>query len=462
MSTTDITIKEKLSYGIGAVGKDAACALYYTYLMYYLTDVVQLNVAFVGSLFLFARLWDAINDPMMGWVVDNTKTRWGKFRPWILIGTLVNSIIVLFLFWNPVGHMSETAVYIYCAVFYVLWGMSYTLMDVPYWSMIPSFSSNPDTRDQMSSIPRIGALMGGTVINSFGLAFVAALGIGMGGTESDGWFRLTLCIVVVFILCELICVKNTREHIIIPPKNKIGVKDIFHILKSNDQLLAIIIMTLIGQIAGFLVFGMGLYLFKYIIGNESYFSYFILGSSICGFIGYVLFSRVVKYTSRKIVYSSSIILTIIGNITMFFFATNPETSNPYVVIACACLTGFSGSLNSVSTTVMLADTVDYGEYKTGLRTDSIVFSMQTMTVKAGSALAGFLSGIVLTAVNYVPNIAQSDETLIGLRLCMFILSSILQLIVLFIYLKFYKLHGDYFKSILNQLIINRSKDLAKE
>lgn len=208
MSTTDITIKEKLSYGIGAVGKDAACALYYTYLMYYLTDVVQLNVAFVGSLFLFARLWDAINDPMMGWVVDNTKTRWGKFRPWILIGTLVNSIIVLFLFWNPVGHMSETAVYIYCAVFYVLWGMSYTLMDVPYWSMIPSFSSNPDTRDQMSSIPRIGALMGGTVINSFGLAFVAALGIGMGGTESDGWFRLTLCIVVVFILCELICVKK--------------------------------------------------------------------------------------------------------------------------------------------------------------------------------------------------------------------------------------------------------------
>ena len=107
----------------------------------------QLNVAFVGSLFLFARLWDAINDPvLMGWVVDNTKTRWGKFRPWILIGTLVNSIIVLFLFWNPVGHMSETAVYIYCAVFYVLWGMSYTLMDVPYWSMIPSFSSNPDTR----------------------------------------------------------------------------------------------------------------------------------------------------------------------------------------------------------------------------------------------------------------------------------------------------------------------------
>lgn len=72
----------------------------------------------------------------------------------------------------------------------------------------------------MSSIPRIGALMGGTVINSFGLAFVAALGIGMGGTESDGWFRLTLCIVVVFILCELICVKNTREHIIIPPKIK--------------------------------------------------------------------------------------------------------------------------------------------------------------------------------------------------------------------------------------------------
>ena len=99
--SSEISLKEKASFGIGAVGKDMGYWIMAGYLMVFFTDTVQLSPAYIGFLFLFARIWDAFNDPIMGWIVDNTKSRWGKFRPWILIGTLLNSAIVLLLFWDP-------------------------------------------------------------------------------------------------------------------------------------------------------------------------------------------------------------------------------------------------------------------------------------------------------------------------------------------------------------------------
>lgn len=126
-----VNAKMKLSYGLGALGKDYACAIVYLFLMYYLTDVVGLVPAFVGTLFLVARMWDAINDPMMGMIVDNTRSRWGKFRPWIFIGTVLNAIILVALFFIPSG-MSQKALYAYVAIVYILWGMSYTVMDIPF------------------------------------------------------------------------------------------------------------------------------------------------------------------------------------------------------------------------------------------------------------------------------------------------------------------------------------------
>lgn len=124
---------KKLCFGVGALGKDLCYAMISTYLMIYFTDTVGLAPLFVGNLFLVARVWDAVNDPMMGFVVDNTRSRWGKFRPWILIGTLLNAGILVLLFMGP--ELSGVAQYAYYSVMYILWGMTYTVMDIPYWSM---------------------------------------------------------------------------------------------------------------------------------------------------------------------------------------------------------------------------------------------------------------------------------------------------------------------------------------
>lgn len=144
----------KMSFGIGALGKDLCYAVISYFLMIYFTDTIGLTPLFVGNLFLVARIWDAFNDPMMGFIVDNTRTRWGKFRPWILIGTLLNAVILVFLFRKPEG-LGTTGMYAYFSIMYILWGMTYTVMDIPYWSMLPSLSSTKKERDSISVIPRI-------------------------------------------------------------------------------------------------------------------------------------------------------------------------------------------------------------------------------------------------------------------------------------------------------------------
>lgn len=322
-----ISFKEKLSFGIGAYGKDLVYGIVATFVMVYYTDVVQVSPAFVGGLFLVARIWDAINDPMMGLIVDNTHTKYGKFRPWILAGTIINSVVLALLFLNPADFLQGTLVYVWCAVTYILWGMTYTLMDVPYWSMIPSFSSDSKVRDTMSVIPRLFAMFGGSTITTFGLMIIAFLGVNMGGTVSDGYFRFALLIAVVFNICEVICFLFTREHVV---------------TESQER-------------------------------------------------------------------------------------------------------------------IKPADACDYGEFKTGKRTEAIVFSAQTLSVKFGSAMSGALGGLLLQFVGYVPNIAQTEQTIMGLKFLMFVLSAIIFATMMFIYVKCYKLNGDFYKDMLSMLEITREQ-----
>ncbi|WP_202108484.1 melibiose:sodium transporter MelB [Succinivibrio dextrinosolvens] len=459
--SNDISLREKISFGIGAVGKDMGYWIMAAYLMVYFTDVVKLNPAYVGFLFLFARIFDAINDPIMGWIVDNTRTRFGKFRPWIFIGTLVNCAIVTLLFFDPTPYFGPMGVMIWCGLFYILWGVSYTIMDIPYWSMIPAFSSDSKVRDVMSVIPRTGAMIGGQFVVIFGLPIIAFLGKGLGGTEAQGFFRYTLLIVLCFIIFETICVANVREHVKTPLRNKIAFKDMLGLLAKNDQLVVIIVLTIIQQIACNLVFGTMVYYFKYAFCREDLYPYFMAAGAVSQFIAFVIFPSLTEKTSRKTVYLLSASLMVVGYLSMFFFGSTAG-SNPFVAGGAYCIASLGNALALVCTTVMLADTVDYGEYKLGTRSESIVFSMQTMTVKFGGALANFMSSITLAVVGYIPNEVQSEGTILGLRTIMFVASSVLFIIMMVIYLKKYKLNGAFYKNMLSALEVSRSEALDKK
>ena len=446
-----LTSREKYSYGIGAYGKDLACGIVYTFLMIYFTDVVGINPAFVGTLFLMARLWDAINDPIMGMIVDNTRSRFGKFRPWIFIGTILNSVVLFLLFRKP--DLEGTSLYLYYSVMYILWGMTYTIMDIPYWSMIPTLATTKEDREKISVVPRIFASLGGLTVTTFGIALVNKLG---NGNQIKGFEYFALGIVIIFIISTIVTCINVKEKTQVQVNNeKVNIKQAFNILKQNDQLLVFIGIVLAYNLAMQLAGGAAIYYFKYVAGKESLFSLYSF-FKVAEIGGLMLFPVVTRKIGRQQVFRMATILPMFGLITLFISGLIAPQSILFISVSAVLLNLGSGFLLG-STTVMLADIVDYGEYKLGSRTESIIFSAQTLLVKLASALSGWLIGVGLSLIGYVAGAAvQSNITIIGIRVIMTIIPSIVALVMYVIYKSKYKINGSFHDEIL-QVIGSRKK-----
>ena len=446
-----LTSREKYSYGIGAYGKDLACGIVYTFLMIYFTDVVGINPAFVGTLFLMARLWDAINDPIMGMIVDNTRSRFGKFRPWIFIGTILNSVVLFLLFRKP--DLEGTSLYLYYSVMYILWGMTYTIMDIPYWSMIPTLATTKEDREKISVVPRIFASLGGLTVTTFGIALVNKLG---NGNQIKGFEYFALGIVIIFIISTIVTCINVKEKTQVQVNNeKVNIKQAFNILKQNDQLLVFIGIVLAYNLAMQLAGGAAIYYFKYVAGKESLFSLYSF-FKVAEIGGLMLFPVVTRKIGRQQVFRMATILPMFGLITLFISGLIAPQSILFISVSAVLLNLGSGFLLG-STTVMLADIVDYGEYKLGSRNESIIFSAQTLLVKLASALSGWLIGVGLSLIGYVSGAAvQSNITIIGIRVIMTIIPSIVALVMYVIYKSKYKINGSFHDEIL-QVIGSRKK-----
>lgn len=446
-----ISNTSKLSYGIGALGKDLACSIIYLYLMFYYTDVVGLSAAFVGSLFLFARIWDAVTDPVMGLIVDNTHSRFGKFRPWILIGTIINSVVMIGVF---VAHeFTGFWLYFYASVSYILWGMTYTIMDIPYWSMIPSLTKEKKDREKIVVIPRLFASLAWLLMGAFGLKAIEWLG---NGDNASGFVNVSIIIAIFFIISAVITVVNVKETVDVKvSKPKISFKDMINIITQNDQLKALIGIVLTFNMAMQLAGGFAIYYFAYAIGNKDLFPVFMMLSGAAEIAGLLLFPKVVASLSRPTVWRLACLFPLLSCLILLFSSIFMPDSHILVGLSGALLKLGSG-FSLAMATVMLADVVDYGEYKTGTRSESIIFSVQTMLVKAAAAFAGFLIGMGLTFIGYIPNEVQSAETIFGMRVLMIGIPFALVASSYLIYRRYYKLNGQYHDDIMAALVEKRS------
>lgn len=446
-----LSATSKFSFGIGALGKDLCYAIVSYFLMIYLTDTVGLTPLFVGNLFLVARVWDAFNDPMMGFIVDNTRTKWGKFRPWILIGTLMNAVVLIFLFYKPTSF-SMPALYVYYSVLYILWGMTYTIMDIPYWSMLPSLSSTKEDRDSMSVIPRIFASTAWLLMGAFAIKLVDTLGK---GDEAKGYSSLSIIIAVIFVLTSTVTVAFVRDSSAKKAaqgkkEEKLSVKRALHVIAANDQLKVfigiVLAYNLVVQIAG----SMAIYYFKYVVNNEDFYPVFTTSASLAEIVALFLFPMLSRSLNKKQVFAVASFSPAVGLIALIvssYFA--PQ--NVVIIALSGVLFKFGSGLTLGATTVMLADIIDYGEVKLGTRNESIIASFQTLLVKTASAFAGWLIGVGLTLIGYEANAVQSTATVTGMKVIMGVLPSVMTVLAFVIYSVGYKLEGSYLENIMAKL-----------
>ncbi|MBQ8209658.1 MAG: MFS transporter [Clostridia bacterium] len=444
-----------LGYGVGAIGLDLSYGLFNSYLNKYLTDVLKLSSNFLLVLTPLARIWDGINDPMMGSIVDNGKFRMGKYRPWILIGSLLNSIILGLLFNNIFG-LSGVSLYVYIAFMYILWDMTNTLADIPYWSMVPSFTNDAKQRSLIATIARTFSGLGQGIVSIGGPLLMGLVSItkdpntGEAVYDARTFTVMSVVCAVGLVLFSTISVSTTKEKHRTPPEEKFSFKKIFEVIKSNDQLRVFILFAMLSNAGFYMISGVGAYYFDVVVGNSESQSGFNTFGAVGSILGLAVIPIMMKFTSRRRTYQFSLSLAIAGYLGMFISGQ----SGSITAMSIAYLLAQIGTASMfVSQTVFLADIVDYGEYKMGYRAESVTFSMKGLLQKMAYTVQTVIlySGLSISHYDGDLHSANPEMAHTTISIMMLVLPMVLMALSLIVFSTKFKLTDDRMKEITAKL-----------
>ncbi|MCQ2081730.1 MAG: glycoside-pentoside-hexuronide (GPH):cation symporter [Lachnospiraceae bacterium] len=449
-----LTGKEKVSYGLGAVGKDMVYMLSASYVLYYYQDILGVSAFAMGVILLVARIFDAFNDPIMGVIVAKTKTRWGKFRPWLLIGTVTNAVMLYLLYAAP-PSLDGNGVVIYAAVFYILWGVTYTMMDIPYWSMVPAFTNSGKERENLSALARSCAGVGSALISIVAIITVKAIGTAIEGADASskiiertGFKYLALIVSVLFIIFTIITCVTIKEKSSVDMKTA-SVKDMFRALIQNDQAMTMVIAIVLVNTAVYITNNLVIYFFKYDIANISWQNDYTLFTTFSGGMQIIammiLFPLLRRFWDTIKIFYISIFSALTGYLVLLGLALT-RMKNIYILFIPAFFINAAVGILNVLVTIFLANTVDYGEWKNKRRDESVIFSMQTFVVKLASGIAALVASICLSVFSIggastdevvTEVVKASDTAVIGLRMTMTIIPMVVLVIAVLIFKKKY-------------------------
>lgn len=463
MSEYKTTWREKICYGIGATGLDLSYGMFYSFLSYYLSSVLGLKEGFLLLLTPIARIWDGINDPMMGTIVDNTRTKHGKYRPWILIGAICNAVVLFLLFSN--FGLSGTPLYIYIAVMYILWGMTNTMADIPYWSMVPSFTSDPNDRNLVSTVARTFSGLGQGIITVLTPLILPKLSTGLETTDkgysADGFSKWAGICAVLLVVFSALCVIFTKEkNVVYGKKSKFSFKKIFKVLASNDQLVIFMIFAMLSNAGWYLTSGTAVYYFSDVLEKPEAQSMFSTIGAIGSVAGLLVIPILSKWFDKRKIYQFSLIATIIGYILMFIFGPLMKITIALDIAYIISSTGIAAMF--VAQTTFLADIVDYGEYKNGERNESITFSMKGFLQKMAYTIQTIILFGGLALMNYNSQITSASKTInqstkLGIGAICFAVPTVLILASLIIFSTKFKLYGKLADKVHEYIVKQRSE-----
>jgi sugar (glycoside-pentoside-hexuronide) transporter len=416
------TRAERFSYAAYFLGQNICYTLITTYLSLYYTDYFGISAVAVGILFLVARIWDAINDPIMGVIVDKAKLKGGKFKPWVNLGILTMPISTMLIFIQFDGPVHTKILYAYLT--YILWDMLYTMCDVPIYALSTVISKNINDRVRVIALGRVMAFIGTM------LATVATIPI----VQKLGWTPGVLLLCAIGMLTMIPVKYKAHERVKDTSASSPSLKELFSFLLHNKYILifngAFIVCSLTNTLMPALS-----YFVKYNLGDEGLISVVTLAAMLPSLILPILMPWFVKRFGKKPIFLIGIAFFVITSIAAYFIGYRNLTA----VLVITSLRGLGYSIPSILAGMFTVDCVEYGAYKSGRRSEGITFSVQTFTAKITSALQGATGSFLLAYYGYKANQAQTAVTQEGIFRMFTVIPVIGYVLMFVIIFFFYKL-----------------------
>ena len=444
MQSGHVPFLSKVAYGMGDVGCNFSWMFVSNFLMIFYTDVFGIGMTAVATLMLLSRIWDAINDPIIGALTDKTHTRWGRFRPWLLFGAPITAIMLMLTFWaHPCW--SPTAKIAYMSVTYCTLVLGYTCVNLPYGTLCGAMTQDIDERAQLNTSRSVSAMIAIGILNIITVPLVNFFGRGEAQT---GYLAVAAFYGIIFAACHLFCFSKTRETVTTPQEQKLPLSTLFKaVMKNRPYLLA-----LIGQfLFGFILYGRNadiLYYFTYVEGSATLFSYYSMAIMLPSIAGAACFPWMFGKTGNK-GYAAAVFAFLTGIFMSLLYFFSPNTS-PIAFYGCSALAWFFFSGFNTAIYAVIPDCVEYGEWKTGIRNDGFQYAFVSLANKMGMALGTALFALTLDSAGYVAGGPQNPEIISIMRHSFSTLPGGLW-VVTACCLCFYKLHRTTYKRIVSDL-----------
>lgn len=431
--------RQIFGYAVGDLGINLNFQLIGFYLAYFYTDVFGIAPWHVGTLFLVARVWDAVNDPLMGFIADHTKTRRGRFRPYLLFGALPLNLVLLACYFTP--DLSPTAKIVYAYVTYILHGMVFTAVGLPYSSISAVMTQDQQERAVISTWRMFFA-----VIVALGIVSIAVKPfVALFATEQQGFAVTAGVFAAVSTSLIWLAYRNAEERVEMP-RESYHLTDIGKVLAKNGTLLVLAIAMFLNTGVWVVGNAVAAYYFKYVLGNEDFLSTFFLFMLPANLLGVIVTPWLTRrYGKRAVFMAGSVVVTLLYGSRYFL------PGDALVLFVALSMIGSAGQMMcSITQWGMLPDTVEYGQWRTGIRSEGIPFAFFSFMQKLGMAVAGASAAYVLGWVGYVPNQDQTPLALTGIKALFNIAPALLSLLCL-VALIFYRLDGALYQRILAEL-----------
>ncbi|WP_394128979.1 MFS transporter [Shewanella maritima] len=443
-----LSLKEKVGYAMGDVASNFYWRVFDVFLFIFYTDVFGISAAAVGTMMLVTRLIDAFSDPLMGALADRTQTRFGKFRPYLLLGILPLAAAGVLTFTVPDLNSDGKLIWAYAT--YIFMMLAYTFINVPYGALLGVITANSQQRTTLTSFRFIGAFSGGTLVAYLTPELVNWLGQ---GDDIVGWQLTMACYGIIAAILFSITFLSTKERIAPPVEQRSSIKQDIQDLLNNMPWLILFSLALIIMLTITLRGSTGTFYFKYYVHREDLIGAFTATYMISLAIGAACTPLLTRLLDKRRLLI--LLMSMVAALCFAFYWLQPQQIALMFVLQA--LIGFCLGPKSPLVFSMYADTADYGQYKHGRRATAMTFSAAAFSQKLGGAFAGAMMGWILSSMGYVANQQQSTDSEMGILLLNTIIPAVFAIIAVWV-IRFYSLDEQKMAQVSQRLYQTNSSE----